>query len=83
MRSCGWAGEAEATFIFGMRRKKDEEELSPQDRERNQQRHQNTVTLDIPKNKRIGGRITDLHGIDLYLNPANGAIREITEYDYA
>lgn len=76
--SMGFAGEQEATIIVGLRRKKDDESRDPGERRR--LRH--TVTIDIPKLKRVGGRLTGPEGIDLFIDPDNGLIRTLYASDF-
>ncbi|NDC96396.1 hypothetical protein EB077_13915, partial [bacterium] len=71
MTSMAFGGEQEATIVIGLRRKSQDDERDPSERHR----LRNTVTVDIPKLKRIGGRLTGPEGIDLYLDPNNGLIR--------
>lgn len=78
MTSMAFGGEQEATMVIGLRRKRDDEERDAAERHR----LRNTVTVDIPKLKRIGGRLTGPEGIDLYLDPNNGIIRTLHNSDF-
>lgn len=78
MTSMAFGGEQEATVVIGLRRKRDDEERDQGERHR----LRNTVTIDIPKLKRIGGRLTGPEGIDLYLDPNNGLIRTLYNADF-
>lgn len=78
MTSMAFGGEQEATMVIGLRRKRDDEERDATERHR----LRNTVTVDIPKLKRIGGRLTGPEGIDLFLDPNNGLIRTLYNADF-
>jgi replicative DNA helicase len=78
MTSMAFGGEQEATMVLGLRRKRDDEERDATERHR----LRNTVTVDIPKLKRIGGRLTGPEGIDLFLDPNNGIIRTLHNSDF-
>lgn len=71
MLSGGYGGEDAATFIIGVRRKKDWKELD----EFARRQHEGTVTLHLVKNKRPPGKLTAPEGIDFEMNPETGLIR--------
>lgn len=78
LTSMAFGGEQEATQIIGLRRKKDDPERSATERNR----WRNVITVDIPKNKRVGGRLTGPDGIDLFMEPSNGTIRSLYASDF-
>lgn len=71
MLSGGYGGEDAATFIIGVRRKKDWKELDGFAREQ----HESTVTLHLVKNKRPPGKLTSTDGHDYEMNRDTGLIR--------
>jgi hypothetical protein len=75
--SGSYAGEQEATFMLGVRRKSDAEGLTHFERERDR----NTVTLQLLKNKRPPGRKTPYGGVDFFMDPETGMIRDIKPGD--
>lgn len=77
LTSGGFGGEAEATFVLGVRRKRDDLDLD----EFLRQREENTVTLHLVKNKRPPGKKTGPDGIDFYMNPDTGLIRQLRDSD--
>lgn len=76
--SMGYGGEQEGTMVIGVRRKRDLEGLEPSERER----HKNSVTLHLVKNKRPPGKMTPNEGVDLYMEASTGLIRAMTDADY-
>lgn len=78
IQSGSYGGEQQATFILGVSRRKDDEDLDEQDR----RRHQDTVTITVPKNKRAGGRTGPYDGIDHFLVGATGLIRPFRDNDF-
>lgn len=68
------AGENEAIFVVGVRRKRDDEKLEDFERAK----HENTVTVNVIKNKRPPSKRGE-H--TFYLDPASGRIRELTAED--
>lgn len=75
MMSGGYGGEQEATFVLGVRRKRDLESLDDWQRKH----HQDTVTLHLVKSKRPPGKLTPIEGVDLFLDPSNGRIGPLRE----
>lgn len=75
MDAVRYGGETEAMFLLETYRKRDNKTLDPWEA----QRHANTVTIALHKNKRAGGKGTGEH--DFYLDPRNGLIREIEDGD--
>lgn len=75
--SLAYGGEQQASIIIGVRRKRDRADLEPDDRAF----HQDTVTLHIVKNKRPGGKLTNYDGIDFWMEPDTGRIRQIGTAD--
>jgi replicative DNA helicase len=75
MLSGAYGGEQEATFVLGVRRKSDNEELHQREK------WANTITVHIAKNKRPPGLRTPRDGIDLYMDPATGLIRPLRVSD--
>ena len=69
------AGDKEATFVFGVYRKRDDEDLDDVDR----LRHEDTVSVHLSKNKRPPCKTGTW---DLHLAPRTGVIREITDADW-
>jgi hypothetical protein len=69
--SGGYGGEQEATFVIGVRRKRDDEDLDGFVRDQ----HANTVTLHLVKNKRPPGKKTATEGVDFWMEPNTGVIR--------
>jgi len=69
--SMAFGGEQQATIVIGVRRKRDQADLEPEDR----QYHSDTVTLHIVKNKRPGGKLTEYEGIDFRMDAETGLIR--------
>lgn len=78
LTSMAFGGEQEATQIIGLRRKRDDLERSAAERHR----WRNIITIDIPKNKRVDGRLTGPDGLDLYMEPSNGSIRTLYATDF-
>lgn len=77
LTSGGFGGEAEATFVIGVRRKADNIEAE----EFVRQRERNTVTLHLVKNKRPPGKKTGPDGIDFFMDPDTGLIRQLRDGD--
>lgn len=71
--SAAYGGEAEGTFMIGVRRKSMREDVG--DWERRQ--HENTITLHLPKNKRPPGKKTPWEGIDFHIDQETGKIRPL------
>lgn len=67
-------GEQEATILIGVRRKRDDEDLDPSER----QSHANTITIHVVKNKRPPARITPPQGHDFNMDPDTGLIKSIS-----
>lgn len=67
MNSMKYGGEAEAIMVIGVRRQRDDEELSETDRVR----HADTVNVSIVKNKRPPSKLGEFV---YYLNPESGFI---------
>jgi len=68
--SGAYGGEQEATILIGVRRKRDDDGLDQFDRDK----HANTITLHVIKNKRPPSKITPHDGIDFYIDPDTGLI---------
>lgn len=78
MTSLAFGGEQQATMILGVRRKKDDYRrdkynnwlTTPSERER----HKNTITVHLVKNKRPPCRLTAPDGLDLWIDDISGKI---------
>ena len=79
MLSGGYGGEQEATFVLGVRRKKDWDALDAWERDR----FKDTVTIHLVKNKRPPGKLTNPDGIDFLMDAATGMIKPISEFSSA
>ena len=100
--SGGYGGEAQSTFVIGVRRKKNqylarirdiEEKLETQsqpsprlhdmlsDARYDLERHQDTVTINLVKNKRPPARLVD--DIDWYLDPLTGNVIPLDDGELA
>lgn len=69
--SMGYGGEDVATFVIGVRRKKDWKDLD----EHVRASHHSTCTLHLVKNKRPPGKLTAPDGLDFEMNSRTGLIR--------
>lgn len=76
MQSMKYGGEAEATFVIGVRRKKDDEGLDEWERNK----HANTVSISVIKNKRPPSKKGER---DFALDPETGLIRPLENEDFA
>jgi KaiC/GvpD/RAD55 family RecA-like ATPase len=76
--SGAFGGEAVGTMMIGVRRKRDNRDLEPWDRENT---HRNTVTLHLAKNKRPPAKVTPYEGVDCYMDPDTGMIRSLRDGD--
>lgn len=76
--SGAYAGHDVATFVVGVRRKRDNEQLEHHER----QRHRNTVTLHLAKNKQPPSRQTGPDGIDFFMYGETGLIRGLRDEDF-
>lgn len=77
MLSMAYGGEQQGTCILGVRRKRDNDALEPWER----RQHRNTITIHIVKNKRPPNRMTSKEGIDFFLDPNTGVIRDLRDGD--
>lgn len=77
MMSGGYGGEAEATFVLGVRRKRDATDLD----DRMRDVHRDTITIHLVKNKRPPGKLSHPDGIDFYMAPSTGLIRPLGDGD--
>lgn len=75
MDGMAYGGEAEATIILEVYRKREDRTMSQWDREHT---HKNTVTVNVAKNKRPPMKTGE---VDLYMNPDTGHIRTATRED--
>lgn len=74
MNAMRYGGETEATFVMEVFRKREDESLDAWERDR----HQNTVSINLDKNKRPPCK----KGVrDFYLDPQNGLVRPLTAAD--
>lgn len=69
-----YGGDTEATFVLEVFRKRDDESLDAWDRDR----HANTVTINVAKNKRPPCKKGER---DLFMDPNNGLVRPLTGAD--
>jgi replicative DNA helicase len=76
--SMAYGGEQEGTMVIGVRRRRDDESLDGWEREK----HANTVTIHLLKNKRPPSKTTKQGGLDLWLDPDTGLIRPLRDSDY-
>lgn len=76
--SGAYGGEAEATILVGIRRKRDDEKLDQWERDQ----HRDTITLHVVKNKRPPARITHPQGIDFRMDPDTGLIRGMSSSEH-
>jgi replicative DNA helicase len=67
MDSAKFGGDAEATMVLGVSRRRDDPELDPADFER----VKDQITINVDKNKRPGGK---RGAVDFYLDPDTGGI---------
>lgn len=74
MGSMRYGGENDAIFVLEVYRKREDDSL--EDRERS--RHENTVTVNVCKNKRPPCHVGE---VDLYLDPTVGRIRPLRPND--
>lgn len=74
LQSMAYAGEAEATFVLGVRRKTFDESLDSWER----QKMAPTLTVQLLKNKRVSGGLGE---VDLYLDLTSGLVRELRDDD--
>ena len=77
MLSMAYGGEQEATFFIGVRRKRDNEEMDEWERKR----HAHTITVQVLKNKIPPSKKTGPEGVDFYLDPNTGLIRNLHDDD--
>lgn len=77
MLSASFGGEQEATMMIGVWRKIDNPDLTPQE----QTLAANTITLHLMKNKRPPGRKTGPKGVDFFMDPSTGLIRQLQAND--
>lgn len=68
--SGAFGGEAEATMLIGVRRKKDDPDADEYDR----RLHAETVTIHVVKNKRPPAEVTEYNGIDFHMDGETGVI---------
>lgn len=69
-----YGGDTEAIFVIEVFRKRDDESLDAWEKDR----HQNTVTINVAKNKRPPCKKGER---DFYMDPHNGLVRPITGVD--
>lgn len=74
LNSGKYGGEQEAIMLIEVYRKRENESLDEFDR----QRHRNTITVNVAKNKRPPSKRGE---IDLFIDPATGAIRSLRDED--
>lgn len=77
MLSMAYGGEQEGTVVIGARRKREYDQLDSWERDQ----HKNTITLHVVKNKRPPAKITPRDGIDFFMDPDTGIIRQLREDD--
>lgn len=78
LTSGAFGGEEYANLVIGCRRKRDNDTLEPWER----QRHQDTITAHVVKNKRPPCKITPPEGIDLHIDATTGLIRPLSDDDF-
>lgn len=69
-----YGGDTEAIFVLEVFRKRDDESMDSWDRDR----HANTVTINVAKNKRPPCKKGER---DFYMDPSNGLVRPLTGAD--
>lgn len=74
LNSGKYGGEQEAIMLIEVYRKRENESLDEFDR----QRHRNTLTVNVAKNKRPPSKRGE---VDLFIDPSTGAIRSLRDED--
>lgn len=74
LNSGKYGGEQEAIMLIEVYRKRENESLDEFDR----QRHRNTITVNVAKNKRPPSKRGE---VDLFIDPGTGAIRPLRDED--
>lgn len=74
LQAMKYAGEAEANFVIGVRRLRDQESLDSWERHY----HQNTVNVSVIKNKRPPSKKGE---VTFYLDPSTGLVRPLEDGD--
>lgn len=70
--SLAYGGEAEGTMVLGTRRKAEADDADASDRHF----YADTITVHLVKNKRPPGKKTSYEGVDYFMDPTTGMIRQ-------